>query len=89
MEPNQPSLLKFPCRFPIKAMGRTNSALVQQVEELVRRHVPNLKTGDISTRPSTRGNYVAITITITATSREQLDAIYLDLNSHENIVMTL
>ena len=89
MDPNQPSLLEFPCRFPIKAMGRTNSALTQQVEELVRRHVPTLKPEDISTRPSARGNYVAITITITATSRAQLDAIYLDLNSHESIVMTL
>lgn len=89
MDSNQPSLLQFPCRFPIKAMGRTNSALTQQVEDLVRRHAPDLKAEDVTTRPSARGNYVAITVTITATSQEQLDAIYLDLNAHESIVMTL
>ena len=85
----QSPLLKFPCRFPIKVMGRTNSALVQQVEELVRRHAPDLKPEDVTTRASASGTYVAITLTITATSTEQLDAIYLDPNAHENVVMTL
>lgn len=89
MDTDQPSLLKFPCRFPIKAMGRTNSALTQQVEDLVRHHAPDLKAEDVTTRPSAKGNYVAITVTINATSREQLDAIYMALSAHENIVMTL
>lgn len=89
MNTDQRSVMEFPCRFPIKAMGRTDSALEHEVEKLVRRHVPNLKAEDVTTRPSARGNYVSITITITATSREQLDAIYLDLNAHDAILMTL
>ncbi len=89
MDPNQQSALEFPCRFPIKAMGRADSTLAHDVESLVRRHVPDLKPEDVATRPSARGNYVSITVTITATSREQLDAIYLDLNAHEQILMTL
>lgn len=89
MEPTERPVIEFPCRFPIKAMGRTDSNLTQEVEALVRRHAPDLEPADISTRPSARGNYVSITVTITATSRQQLDAIYLDLNAHDAILMTL
>jgi putative lipoic acid-binding regulatory protein len=89
MDIDQRPVMEFPCRFPIKAMGRTDSSLTQQVETLVRRHAPDLKPEDVSTRPSARGNYVSITVTVTATSREQLDAIYLDLNAHDSILMTL
>jgi putative lipoic acid-binding regulatory protein len=89
MDPHQRPVMDFPCRFPIKAMGRTDSSLEHDVESLVRRHAPDLRPEDISTRPSAHGNYVSVTVTVTATSREQLDAIYQDLNAHQNILMTL
>jgi putative lipoic acid-binding regulatory protein len=82
-------LFNFPCRFPIKAMGRADGSLAAQVEALVRRHAPDVSAEDITTAASSRGNYVSVTVTITAHSREQLDAIYLDLNAHELILMTL
>ena len=83
------SPLKFPCRFPIKAMGRADGSLAQEVETMVRRHAPDVRCEDIRTAASSRGNYVSITVTITAQSRAQLDAIYLELNAHELILMTL
>lgn len=89
MSKDTDALFGFPCRFPIKAMGRADGDLVQQVEALVRRHAPEITAADITTRPSARGNYVSVTVTVTATSREQLDAIYLALNAHDSIVMTL
>jgi putative lipoic acid-binding regulatory protein len=89
MSSDQPTLLEFPCRFPIKAMGRANSALADKVESLVRRHAPDITADDIQIRPSAKGNYLAITITVNATSREQLDAIYMDLSADENILMAL
>src|SRR5690606_27576814 len=63
---------ELPRRVPIKVMGRTNSALVQQVEELVRRHAPALRPEDVTARASASRTYVAITLTIPATSKEQL-----------------
>ena len=43
----------------------------------------------VSSRPSKGGNYTAVTVVIEAHSRQQLDAIYLDLNRSPHILMTL
>ncbi len=83
------SLLEFPCRFPVKVMGHAHADLESEIVALVREHAPDLADSDVSTRQSGKGNYLAITLTVNATSREQLDAIYLALNAHERVVMTL
>jgi hypothetical protein len=44
---------------------------------------------EFASKLSSTGKYLSITATFTATSREQLDALYLELNSHELVVMTL
>ena len=89
MQPTEESLLEFPCDFSIKAMGRAEPGFDILVVELVRRHVPDIREGAISSRASKGGKWVSITVTITAESKAQLDAIYLDLSAHEKIVMTL
>jgi putative lipoic acid-binding regulatory protein len=83
------SLLEFPCRFAIKVMGRTSPELDVLVVEIVRRHSPDLREGAVTSRPSKGGNYTAITVTIDASSREQLDAIYQDLTASPHILMAL
>ncbi|MGZ8241356.1 MAG: YbeD family protein [Methylobacter sp.] len=83
------SLLKFPCQFAIKAMGKTSAELDIVVVEIVRRHIVDIKEGAITTRPSKDGNYTAVTILIEATSKQQLDAIYQDLSDHPEILMAL
>lgn len=85
---NRP-LIDFPCRFAIKAMGRADGSLAIEVEAVVRRHAPDVTGEDVSTTASAKGNYVSVTVTINATSREQLDAIYRDLHAHEAVLMTL
>lgn len=89
MQHDSDPLFDFPCRFPIKALGRTDSSLEHEIVQLVRRHVPDLDPGTVRTTPSANGNYVSVTVTITAHSRDQLDAIYLDLNAHDAVLMTL
>ena len=86
---NEVSHLTFPCNFPIKAMGKSSPELDLIVIEIVRRHSPNLGEGALRSRPSKGGNYTAITVMIEAQSRQQLDAIYLDLNRSPHILMTL
>ena len=83
------SPLKFPCEFPIKAMGKADCELDMVVVNIVRRHVPDLSEGAIRTRASGQGNYLSVTVVVNATSRAQLDAIYQDLFDCEAVLMTL
>lgn len=83
------SPLKFPCDFPIKAMGKSDCDLDMTVVEIVRRHAPDLSEGAVKTRDSRQGNYIAVTVVVRATSRDQLDAIYQDLVDHDDVIMAL
>lgn len=83
------TLLEFPCEFPIKAMGLTCDALEISVIEIINRHVDNLSEGALRMRPSKTGKYTAITITITAHSKLQLDNIYIDLTACEHVSIAL
>jgi len=83
------TLFEFPCQFPIKAMGKADVELDLLVVEIVRRHVPVITEGAVSARPSKDGNFLAITIIIEASSKQQLDAIYQDLTDHPHVLMAL
>lgn len=82
-------LFNFPCQFPIKIMGRCNCELETLVVEVVNRHVTDLAENAVATRPSGKGNFISVTVTITATSREQIDNIYLELTAREEVLMAL
>ena len=86
---DEESALKFPCEFPIKAMGRATPELEIAVLEIMNRHVPDLGEGAVKTRASRNGNYLSITVTIQARSRDQLDAIYRELTSCEHVVFAI
>jgi putative lipoic acid-binding regulatory protein len=86
---DEESPLQFPCEFPIKAMGKSGCDLDMVVVEIVRRHVPDLSEGAVRSRASAQGKYVSVTVTVNATSRAQLDAIYQDLVDCETVIMAL
>jgi len=85
---NKPAM-EFPCEFPIKAMGLASETLHSTVLEIVQRHAPEAGDHALKSRPSANGKYVSVTVTINATSREQLDAIYLDLTACNQVLMAL
>jgi putative lipoic acid-binding regulatory protein len=89
MSDEEESPFKFPCDFPVKAMGKSDCDLDLTVVEIVRRHAPDLAEGSIYTRDSKQGNYISVTVVVRATSRAQLDAIYQELVDHEDIIMAL
>ncbi len=89
MSASDESLLEFPCQFSIKAMGLTGAALEIEVVSIVRRHAPNMGEGAVKMRSSKGGKYLAITVTIEAQSREQLDAIYTELSASPLVKMAL
>jgi putative lipoic acid-binding regulatory protein len=83
------SLLAFPTEFPIKIMGRREGDFAQGVMEIVMRHSPGFDPKTMEMRPSSKGKYLGITVTIQAQSREQLDALYRELSAHPAVVMVL
>lgn len=83
------SLLSFPTEFPIKIMGRREGDFAQGVLEIVLRHSPDFDAKTLEMRPSRKGKYLGITVTIQANSREQLDALYRELCDHPAVVMVL
>lgn len=83
------SYLKFPCEFPIKVMGPAGPEFEARMITIIRKYAPNLSETAIQTRLSKDGNYQSITVTILATSKEQLDNIYQELNSDKEVLMTL
>ncbi len=85
----QESLLQFPCAFPIKVMGRTQDGFAQAIVTVVRKHAPDFDPATLEMRASRAGNYLSVTATIQATSREQLDNLYRDLTSHPMVTMVL
>ncbi len=82
-------ILEFPCDWPVKAFGPGTEAFELAVVAIVRRHVSDLNENAVSTRPSRAGKYSAVTVTIQAESRAQLEAIYTDLRAHPDVVMVL
>lgn len=83
------SLLEFPCPFPIKMMGRDTEEFRTTVRALVERHTGPINDEAISEAISRKGNFVSITITVIALSQDQLDDIYRDVSSHEDVLMAL
>lgn len=83
------SLLAFPTPFPIKILGRKEGGFAQGVLGIVRSHAPDFEPATVEMRPSRKGKYLSLTVTINATSREQLDALYRDLCDHPAVVMVL
>ncbi len=83
------SVLEFPCEFPVKALGRAGGALEQAVDNIMRRHVPDFDAEAMRSRRSRHGSYISVTVTVRATSREQLDAIYRELSRCRSVMMAL
>ena len=85
----EPSLIEYPCDFPIKIMGRSQTDFAQAIMEIVLRHAPDFDPASIEMKPSKKGKYLSLTCIIRAQSREQLDDLYRELCDHPMVVMVL
>ena len=83
------SLIEYPSRFPIKVMGAKVEGFVHAVTQVAKQFDPTFDASTIELRDSKAGNYLGITITITATSREQLDELYRTLSTHPMVKVVL
>ncbi|MEY4476379.1 MAG: hypothetical protein RL248_2146 [Pseudomonadota bacterium] len=80
-------LLEFPCSFTYKVMGIAEPQLVNQVMEVVKRHAPGDYTPQV--KPSSKGNFHSVSITITATHIDQVEILYKELGDLELVRMVL
>lgn len=87
--PERRSLIEYPSAFPIKVMGTKSEGFVEAIVAVARQFDPVFDSSTVELRPSREGNYLGITITITATSREQLDELYRTLSSHPMVKVVL
>ncbi|HDT0720063.1 TPA: DUF493 family protein YbeD [Proteus mirabilis] len=80
-------LLEFPCSFTYKVMGHAKPELVDQVIEVIQRHAPGDYTPSV--KPSSKGNYHSVSVTINATHIEQVETLYKELGELELVRMVL
>ncbi len=87
--PRQESLIDYPSLFPIKVMGVKVDGLVQAITHVAHQFDPSFDASTIELRESKGGKYIGVTITVTATSREQLDELYRTLSTHPMVKVVL
>ena len=83
------SLIEYPCDFPIKVMGAMHDDFAQTIVELVLEYDATFDASKVEMRPSTKGTYLGLTVTVRAISREQLDNLYRALSSHPMVKVVM
>jgi uncharacterized protein len=87
--PPEQSLIEYPSQFPIKVMGSNVDGFAEAVSAIALQFDPAFDASRIERRPSSGNNYLGLTITVTATSREQLDELYRTLSTHPMVKVVL
>ena len=87
--PPEQSLVEYPSQFPIKVMGLNADGFVHAITTIAARFDPGFDAASVELRPSKGDKYLGVTVTITATSREQLDELYRTLSTHPMVKMVL
>jgi putative lipoic acid-binding regulatory protein len=87
--PDKSSLIDYPCAFPIKVMGRKVDGLVHALTHIAEQFDPTFDATTIELRESKGGNYLGVTLTVNATSRDQLDELYRTLSTHPMVKVVL
>jgi len=83
------TLLQFPCHFPIKIIGKADGNFEPLVIRLLFEHFPNIAENAIVLNPSRNENYMAITATVYAQNKQEIDNLYYALTKEPNILMVL
>jgi putative lipoic acid-binding regulatory protein len=82
-------LIDYPSKFPLKVFGKPSAEFEATVVDLVRARVPQAEHIEISRRSSKGGKYLALTLTFTVHTQQQLEDIYSDLHACEQVMMSL
>jgi hypothetical protein len=84
-----PTLIDYPCEFPIKIMGKNEEEFTKSILMIVNRHIPNFDDKSAETKASKKNKYLSLTCTVHVVSQSQLDALYQELCDHPMVLMAL
>ena len=87
--PPEQSLIEYPSSFPIKVLGQNVDGFLEAIVSVAQQFDPEFDAATVERRPSKGNTYLGVTITITATSREQLDELYRTLSTHPMVKVVL
>ena len=87
--PPEESLIEYPSAFPIKVMGEQVPGFEDAMVAVARHFDPSFDPASVERRPSSGAKYLGLTLTVTATSREQLDELYRTLSTHPMVKVVL
>jgi hypothetical protein len=89
LSPSKKEQLSFPCEFIMKVFGLAKEEFKSSVISIVRNHAPDFAETAVQHRAGENGKYLALSITLTMATREQLDAIYRELSASPHVLMAL
>ena len=84
-----PTLIDYPCEFPIKVMGKDEQGFIKSILMIVNRHIPDFVDSSVETRVSKKNKYLSLTCTVHVISQSQLDALYQELCDHPMVLMVI
>ena len=87
-EPEAPKI-EFPCEYPIKVLGRSSDTFEAVILEVFERHAPGFDKDAVVLKASSKGTFSSLTVVITATGRDQLDALHRDLLATGQVNMVI
>ncbi len=83
------SLIEYPCDFPVKVIGQRHPDFVNTMVRLAQDFDPEFGVHKVELRASKTEKYLGITLIVRATSRAQLDGLYLALTGHPMVKVAL
>lgn len=90
LEPDQDApKIEFPCDYPIKVLGEQSDDFEQQILSVFGRHAPGLDPARVTSKQSSKGRFVSVTVVIVATGEQQLAALFDDLKRLPAVKMVL
>ena len=84
-----PTLIDYPCEFPIKIMGKNKAEFTKSILMIVNRHISSFDDTSVETKVSKKNKYLSLTCTVHVVSQHQLDALYQELCDHPMVLMAL
>jgi putative lipoic acid-binding regulatory protein len=83
------SIIKFPCDFTVKIMGKSAGDFEKIAVDIVKKHFPKTDNSCIQKKFSKDNNFLSLSITVHAQSKMQLDALYQELTNTKEVLMAL
>ena len=88
--PKDAPKIEFPCAdYPIKVVGQCIAGYDTIIIEVMRRHDPSLDISKVHAKDSAKGTFRSVTLYITATSKDQLEQLHIELTSLECVKMVM